>query len=139
MYQVIDIAGLTSVAGKRVGGYSLGMSQRLGIATALIGDPATVILDEPVNSLHPEGVFWVRTLMRTLAAEGRTVLLSSHLMSEMAQTADDLVVIGRGRILAEGTLDEDVTSATDAGRLEDAYPLTAPHELHFALWPGQLY
>lgn len=119
--EVIDIAGLTSVAGKRVGGYSLGMSQRLGIATALIGDPATVILDEPVNGLDPEGVFWARTLMRTLAAEGRTVLLSSHLMSEMAQTADDLVVIGRGRILAEGTLDDVVTSATDTGRLEDAY------------------
>lgn len=110
--EVIGMAGLDSVAGKRVGGFSLGMAQRLGIATALIGDPATVILDEPVNGLDPEGVLWVRTLMRRLAAEGRTVLLSSHLMSEMAQTADHLIVIGRGRILADGALREVVAGAT---------------------------
>jgi ABC-2 type transport system ATP-binding protein len=110
--EVIGMAGLDSVAGRRVGGFSLGMGQRLGIATALLGDPATIILDEPVNGLDPEGVRWVRTLMRSLAAEGRTVLLSSHLMSEMAQTADRLIVIGRGRILADGPIQEIVQGAT---------------------------
>jgi ABC-2 type transport system ATP-binding protein len=110
--EVIGMAGLDSVAGRRVGGFSLGMGQRLGIATALLGDPATIILDEPVNGLDPEGVRWVRTLMRSLAAEGRTVLLSSHLMSEMAQTADRLIVIGRGRILADGPIKEIVQGAT---------------------------
>lgn len=110
--QVLELAGLESVAGKRVGGFSLGMGQRLGIATALLGDPGIVILDEPVNGLDPEGVRWVRTLMRTLAAEGRTVLLSSHLMSEMSQTADRLIVLGRGRILADGTVGDVVTKVT---------------------------
>lgn len=110
--EVIGLAGLDSAAGRRVGGFSLGMGQRLGIAAALLGDPATLILDEPVNGLDPEGVVWVRTLLRRLAAEGRTVLLSSHLMSEMARTADHLVVIGRGRILADGPLDEVVAGAT---------------------------
>jgi ABC-2 type transport system ATP-binding protein len=110
--EVIGLAGLDSVAGKRVGGFSLGMGQRLGIAAALIGDPATIILDEPVNGLDPEGVRWVRTLMRSLAAEGRTVLLSSHLMSEMAQTADRLIVIGRGRILADGSIADVISGAT---------------------------
>ncbi len=110
--EVIGLAGLDSVAGKRVGGFSLGMSQRLGIATALLGDPATIILDEPVNGLDPEGVRWVRTLMRDLAAEGRTVLLSSHLMSEMAQTADRLIVIGRGRILADDSISSVISEAT---------------------------
>jgi ABC-2 type transport system ATP-binding protein len=110
--EVIGMAGLDSVAGQRVGGFSLGMGQRLGIATALIGDPATVILDEPVNGLDPEGVLWVRTLMRRLAAEGRTVLLSSHLMSEMGQTADQLIVIGRGRILAAGPIHQVIAGAT---------------------------
>lgn len=115
--EVLGLTGLDSVAGKRIGGFSLGMGQRLGIAAALLGDPATIILDEPVNGLDPEGVRWVRNLMKGLAAEGRTVLLSSHLMSEMAQTADHLIVIGRGRILADAHID-DVT----AGRsLEDAY------------------
>jgi ABC-2 type transport system ATP-binding protein len=112
VHEVLGMAGLDAVAGKRVGGFSLGMGQRLGIAVALLGDPATVILDEPVNGLDPEGVLWVRTLMRRLAAEGRTVLLSSHLMSEMAQTADDLIVIGRGRILAAGPLDDVVAGVT---------------------------
>ncbi|GGF00353.1 ABC transporter ATP-binding protein [Mycetocola zhadangensis] len=110
--EVIGLAGLDSVAGKRVGGFSLGMGQRLGIATALLGDPATIILDEPVNGLDPEGVRWVRTLMRNLAAEGRTVLLSSHLMSEMAQTADRLIVIGRGRILADDSISNIIAGAT---------------------------
>lgn len=110
--QVLEFAGLESVAGRRVGGFSLGMGQRLGIAAALLGDPGTVILDEPVNGLDPEGVRWVRTLMRTLAAEGRTVLLSSHLMSEMSQTADRLIVLGRGRILADGTVGDVVAKAT---------------------------
>jgi ABC-2 type transport system ATP-binding protein len=99
--QVIDMTGLHSVAGKRVGGFSLGMGQRLGLAVALLGDPHTLILDEPVNGLDPEGVLWVRTLLRQLAAEGRTVFLSSHLMSEMAVTADHILVIGRGRIIAD--------------------------------------
>jgi ABC-2 type transport system ATP-binding protein len=112
--EVIGLAGLDSVADKRVGGFSLGMGQRLGIAAALIGDPATIILDEPVNGLDPEGVRWVRTLMRSLAAEGRTVLLSSHLMSEMAQTADRLIVIGRGRILADGAINEVISGSTNA-------------------------
>ncbi|HST41211.1 MAG TPA: ATP-binding cassette domain-containing protein [Conexibacter sp.] len=99
--QLIELTGLREVARKRAGGFSLGMGQRLGIAAALLGDPATVILDEPVNGLDPEGVLWVRTLLRELAAEGRTVFLSSHLMSEMALTADHLVVVGRGRLIAD--------------------------------------
>ncbi|MEH1123626.1 ABC transporter ATP-binding protein [Micromonospora sp. CPCC 206061] len=104
--EVLGIAGLSDVAGKRVGGFSLGMGQRLGIAVALLGDPATVMLDEPVNGLDPDGVVWVRNLLKGLAAEGRTVLVSSHLMSEMALTADHLVIIGRGRLLADTTVDE---------------------------------
>lgn len=112
--EVIGLAGLDSVADRRVGGFSLGMGQRLGIATALLGDPTTIILDEPVNGLDPEGVRWVRTLMRSLAAEGRTVLLSSHLMSEMAQTADRLIVIGRGRILADDSMSNVIAGATRA-------------------------
>ena len=99
--EVIALTGLDAVAGKRVRGFSLGMGQRLGIAAALLGDPATLILDEPVNGLDPEGVIWVRTLARHLASEGRTVFLSSHLMSEMAQTADRLIVLGRGRVIAD--------------------------------------
>ena len=104
--EVIELTGLAPVAKKRVGGFSLGMGQRLGIAVALLGDPQTVILDEPVNGLDPEGVLWVRHLARGLASEGRTVFLSSHLMSEMAQTADHLIVIGRGRIIADAPIDE---------------------------------
>ena len=99
--EVIELTGLGSVSRKRVGGFSLGMGQRLGIAAALLGDPAVLILDEPVNGLDPEGVQWVRHLMRHLAAEGRTVLLSSHLMSEMALTADHLIMLGRGRVIAD--------------------------------------
>jgi ABC-2 type transport system ATP-binding protein len=102
--QVLDQVGLASAAGKRTGGFSLGMAQRLGIAAALLGDPAVLMFDEPVNGLDPEGVLWIRTLLRTLAAEGRTVLLSSHLMTEMAMTADRLVIIGRGRLIAQATM-----------------------------------
>ncbi|QYF74423.1 ABC transporter ATP-binding protein [Cryobacterium sp. PAMC25264] len=99
--EVIGMTGLESVARKRVGGFSLGMGQRLGLAVALLGNPATLILDEPVNGLDPEGVAWVRVFLRSLAAEGRTVFLSSHLMSEMAQTADHIIVLGRGRVVAD--------------------------------------
>src|SRR5579863_7891360 len=104
--EVLEQVGLASVARKRAGGFSLGMSQRLGIAGALLGDPGTMLFDEPVNGLDPDGILWIRTLMRQLAAEGRTVLVSSHLMSEMALTADHLLVIGRGRILADMPLSE---------------------------------
>ena len=102
--EVLDLVGLAGAARRRAGGFSLGMSQRLGIAAALLGDPPVLMLDEPVNGLDPEGVVWIRTLLRTLAAEGRTVLLSSHLMSEMAMTADRLVVIGRGRLIAQASM-----------------------------------
>jgi ABC-2 type transport system ATP-binding protein len=102
--EVIELTGLTSVAKKRVKGFSLGMGQRLGIASALLGDPQTIILDEPVNGLDPEGVLWVRNIARHLAGEGRTVFLSSHLMSEMAQTADHVIVIGKGKILADAPI-----------------------------------
>jgi ABC-2 type transport system ATP-binding protein len=99
--QVISLAGLGAVARKRAGGFSLGMGQRLGIAAALLGDPGVLILDEPVNGLDPEGVLWIRNLMKRLAADGRTVFVSSHLMNEMAVTADHLIVIGQGRLLAD--------------------------------------
>ncbi|MEU9392892.1 ATP-binding cassette domain-containing protein [Streptomyces sp. NPDC048324] len=102
--EVIDLAGLGSVARKRAGAFSLGMGQRLGIAAALLGDPRTVMLDEPVNGLDPEGVLWIRTLLTSLAEEGRTVFVSSHLMSEMALVADHLIVVGRGRLLADTTV-----------------------------------
>ena len=98
---VLDHVGLSDVASKRVGKFSLGMGQRLGIAAALLGDPAVILLDEPVNGLDPEGIRWMRTLCKSLAAEGRTVFISSHLMAEMALTADQLVVIGKGRLIAE--------------------------------------
>jgi ABC-2 type transport system ATP-binding protein len=109
--ELIDMVGLSEVAGKRVGGFSLGMGQRLGIASALLGDPRVVVLDEPVNGLDPEGVLWVRNLLKGLAAEGRTVFVSSHLMSEMALTATRLVVVGRGRLIADTTVDEFVARA----------------------------
>ena len=104
--EVLDIVGLGDVAGKRVGTFSLGMNQRLGIAAALLGDPETLLFDEPINGLDPDGILWIRNLMRSLASEGRTVFLSSHLMSEMALTADHLIVIGRGRILADAGVEE---------------------------------
>ncbi|WP_159499987.1 ABC transporter ATP-binding protein [Microbacterium sp. 18062] len=110
--EVVEATGIGAVAGKRAGKFSLGMGQRLGIATALLGDPHTLILDEPVNGLDPEGVLWVRNLVRRAAAEGRTVLLSSHLMSEMAMTADHIVVLGRGRVLADAPLDDLVRAWT---------------------------
>jgi ABC-2 type transport system ATP-binding protein len=109
--ELIDMIGLRDVAGRRVGGFSLGMGQRLGIASALLGDPRVVVLDEPVNGLDPEGVLWVRNLLKGLAAEGRTVFVSSHLMSEMALTATRLVVIGRGRLIADTTVEEFVARA----------------------------
>ena len=109
--ELIDMVGLREVAGKRVGGFSLGMGQRLGIASALLGDPRVAVLDEPVNGLDPEGVLWIRNLLKGLAAEGRTVFVSSHLMSEMALTATRLVVIGRGRLIADTTVEEFVARA----------------------------
>jgi ABC-2 type transport system ATP-binding protein len=104
--EVMDLVGLTPVARKRTKGFSLGMGQRLGIAATLLGDPAVLMFDEPVNGLDPEGILWIRNLMKTLAAEGRTVFVSSHLMSEMENTADHLIVIGRGSLLADCTMDE---------------------------------
>jgi len=104
--EVLDVVGLTERAGQRIDGFSLGMSQRLGIATALLGDPPVLLFDEPVNGLDPEGIRWIRTLMRNLAAEGRTVLVSSHLMNEMEATADRVIVIGRGRLIVETTMTE---------------------------------
>jgi ABC-2 type transport system ATP-binding protein len=104
--EVLDLVGLTEVAGKRSKGFSLGMGQRLGIAAALLGDPAILMFDEPVNGLDPEGIMWIRTLMKQLAGEGRTVFVSSHLMSEMGNTADHLIVIGRGRLIADCSVAE---------------------------------
>ncbi len=115
VHEVIELTGLESVARKRVGGFSLGMGQRLGIAAALLGDPKTLILDEPVNGLDPDGVVWVRQLARRMAADGRTVFLSSHLMSEMAQTADRVVVLGRGRVLADAPIAEFVAAGGQGG------------------------
>jgi ABC-2 type transport system ATP-binding protein len=112
--EVIEMAGLGAVARKRVGGFSLGMGQRLGIASALLGDPGVVMLDEPVNGLDPEGVLWVRNLLASLAAEGRTVMLSSHLMSETSLIADHLVIVGRGRLLADTSVEE-LIRQNDAG------------------------
>ena len=104
--EVLEIVGLAKVGKRRAGLFSLGMSQRLGIGVALLGDPELLIFDEPVNGLDPEGIVWIRTLMRSLAAEGRTVFVSSHLMGEMALTADHVIVIGRGRLIAEASVDE---------------------------------
>src|SRR6201985_2175739 len=104
--EVLDLVGLTAVAGTRSKGFSLGMGQRLGIAAALLGDPAILMFDEPVNGLDPEGILWIRNLMKALAAEGRTVFVSSHLMSEMENTADHLLVIGRGKLIADCTVGE---------------------------------
>jgi ABC-2 type transport system ATP-binding protein len=104
--EMLGLVGLDEVAGKRAGGFSLGMGQRLGIASALLGDPGTLLLDEPVNGLDPEGILWIRNLLKALAAEGRTVFVSSHLMSEMAVTASELIVVGRGRLIASGSVAE---------------------------------
>jgi len=104
--EVLRLVGLSDVAGKRAGAFSLGMGQRLGVAAAMLGDPQVLLLDEPVNGLDPEGVLWIRNLMKALAGEGRTILVSSHLMNEMAVTADHLIVIGRGRLLADAATEE---------------------------------
>ncbi len=112
--EMIGLVGLEGVASKRVGGFSLGMGQRLGLASALLGDPSTLLLDEPVNGLDPEGILWIRNLLKGLAAEGRTVFVSSHLMSEMAVTATELIVVGRGKLIAAGSVDELVRRSTGA-------------------------
>jgi ABC-2 type transport system ATP-binding protein len=109
--EVIGMVGLADVAGKRVGGFSLGMCQRLGLATALLGDPHTLLFDEPANGLDPEGILWIRTFMKYLAGQGRTILVSSHLLAEMALTADDLVVIGRGQLISQGTVQDFVDAS----------------------------
>jgi ABC-2 type transport system ATP-binding protein len=110
--ELIDVVGLHDVARKRAGQFSLGMGQRLGIATALLGDPQTVMLDEPVNGLDPEGIHWIRNLLKSLAAEGRTVFVSSHLMSEMSLTADHLIVIGRGKLIADTSVADFLAGAS---------------------------
>ncbi|WP_062990156.1 ABC transporter ATP-binding protein [Nocardia anaemiae] len=111
--EVLRLVGLSEVAGKTAGGYSLGMSQRLGLAGALLGDPPVLLFDEPVNGLDPEGILWIRRFMQRLAAEGRTVLVSSHLLSEMAQTAEHLVVIGRGQLISDSTTQEFIERASE--------------------------
>jgi ABC-2 type transport system ATP-binding protein len=143
--ELLDLVGLTEVASKRVGGFSLGMGQRLGIAAALLGDPSTLILDEPVNGLDPEGILWIRNLLRALAREGRTIFVSSHLMSEMALTADHLIVIGRGQLIADGSVADFIKQAssdvvhvrtTDAERLRGL--LVGPDVVVNAVSPGRL-
>jgi ABC-2 type transport system ATP-binding protein len=129
---VLRLVGLHDVARKRAGGFSLGMGQRLGLAAALLGDPSVLILDEPVNGLDPEGIIWIRTLMKQLAVEGRTVFVSSHLMNEMAVTAEHLIVIGRGRLVADCSTEEFIERSKkqtvlvrtpDAERLSEAIAL----------------
>ncbi len=111
--EVLRLVGLSEVANKNAGGFSLGMSQRLGLAGALLGDPKVLLFDEPVNGLDPEGILWIRRFMQRLAAEGRTVLVSSHLLSEMAQTAEQLIVIGRGQLMFDGTTQEFIDRASE--------------------------
>ncbi|MER5651057.1 ATP-binding cassette domain-containing protein [Streptosporangium sp. NPDC002524] len=125
--EVLELVGLESVARKRAGSFSLGMGQRLGIAVALLGDPRVLLFDEPVNGLDPEGIKWIRELMRGLAGEGRTVLVSSHLMSEMAQTADHLVVIGRGRLIADIGIGEFVRQGSNVLVRTDDKDRFVPH------------
>jgi len=120
--EVLEITGLGQAAGRRAGSFSLGMAQRLGIAAALLGDPAVLLLDEPVNGLDPEGIRWIRGLLKNLAARGRTVLISSHLISEVGQTADELIVIGQGRLLAQATVAE--LSARSSSLEETFFQLT---------------
>jgi ABC-2 type transport system ATP-binding protein len=133
---VLEAVGLREVARRRVGGFSLGMSQRLGIAAALLGDPEILMFDEPVNGLDPDGILWIRTFMRKLAAEGRTVFVSSHLMSEMAVTADHLVVIGRGRLIANTSVPEFIGRSSQtyvrvrSPRLAEVADLIKVGELH---------
>ena len=127
VHEVLEQTGLSAVANRRVGGFSLGMGQRLGIAAALLGDPRVLILDEPINGLDPDGVLWVRQLLRHMAAEGRTVLLSSHLMSEMAQTADHVIVLGRGRVVADAPIAEFIS-----GGQQDRVTVRTPDAARFA-------
>jgi ABC-2 type transport system ATP-binding protein len=143
--ELLGLVGLSDVASKRVGGFSLGMGQRLGIASALLGDPATLILDEPVNGLDPEGILWIRNLLRALAKEGRTIFVSSHLMSEMALTADHLIVIGRGKLIADVSVDDFIKQVSsdlvhvrtpDADKLRDL--LAGPGVTVNALSAGRL-
>ena len=121
MDEVLDLVGLAAVARKRTGGFSLGMEQRLGIAAAMLGDPPVLVFDEPVNGLDPDGIRWIRTFLRSLADEGRTVLVSSHLMSELEGVADELVVIGRGRLIAHASVAE-LRSASSDGRVHVRTP-----------------
>jgi ABC-2 type transport system ATP-binding protein len=130
--EVFDRVGLSNVKRRRVGGFSLGMTQRLGIAIALLGDPGVLLFDEPVNGLDPEGIAWVRNLLRSLAAEGRTVFVSSHLMSEMALTADYLIVVGRGRLVADGTVDEITARGRSSVRVRTPRPDDLSALLHNA-------
>ena len=150
--EVLALVGLTDVAGRKVGGFSMGMRQRLGLATAMLGDPEVLLFDEPVNGLDPEGILWIRRFMHARAAEGRTVLVSSHLLSEMAQTAQDLVVIGRGRLRAETSVEDFLSAAQStvvlrtphvdefsaAAREEGLEPTFDAHEGVFRLegWPA---
>ncbi|UOQ60738.1 ABC transporter ATP-binding protein [Leucobacter rhizosphaerae] len=127
VHEVLEQTGLSAVANRRVGGFSLGMGQRLGIASALLGDPRVLILDEPINGLDPDGVLWVRKLLRHLASEGRTVLLSSHLMSEMAQTADHVIVLGRGEVVADAPIQEFIS-----GGQHDRVTVRTPDAARFA-------
>ena len=122
--EVIDLVGLRDVARKRAGGFSLGMGQRLGIASALLGDPKVLILDEPVNGLDPEGILWMRNLLKDLAADGRTIFISSHLMSEMALTAEHLIVIGRGKLIADTSVADFIAGAS-SGRVKVRSPQAA--------------
>ena len=127
--EVLDLVGLREVARKRAGGFSLGMTQRLGIAAAMLGDPFVLLLDEPVNGLDPEGIRWVRTFMRQLAAEGRTIFVSSHLMNEMAVTADHLVVIGRGSLIANSSTEEFIARSSERSVLVRTPDLARLREL----------
>lgn len=128
--EVLDIVGLSDVAGKKAGSFSLGMRQRLGLAAALLGDPEYLLFDEPVNGLDPEGIHWIRRIMRRLASEGRTVIVSSHLLAEMAQTADRLVVIGKGQLIADTTVAE---FTSDDGPAQILVRSTELARLHQAL------
>jgi ABC-2 type transport system ATP-binding protein len=151
--EVLDLVGLTEAAGRRVGQYSLGMRQRLGLATALLGDPEILILDEPANGLDPEGVHWLRRLLRQLAAEGRTVLVSSHILAEVAQTVGSVVIMDHGRLITQSTLDELTEHATHVIRVRTPRPgqltallvengatarVTGPDRLEVTGAPGEL-